>query len=113
MRLASPRCDERPRYLLVAGVWSCSLAKGHAGDHAFHAGHDLDTAAVFTWARTPATPNAATPAAPEEAVAHRSGDYDEYDLIPDATAHELRTLPTFAEVSLRARKRVASPVDQG
>jgi hypothetical protein len=108
MRLASPRCDERPRYLLVAGVWSCSQAKGHAGDHAFHAGHDLDTAAVFTWARTVA-PNAATPTSPE-LVAPSRGEYDEYDLIPDATAHEMRTLPTVAEVSLRERRRVASTV---
>ncbi len=105
MRLASPRCDERPRYLLVAGVWSCSLARGHAGDHAFHAGHDLDTAAVFTWARVVA-PVVAAPASAAEQVT----GYDEYDLIPDATADELRTLPTLAEVDLRRRHRVASAV---
>jgi hypothetical protein len=109
MRLASPRCDERPNYILVAGVWSCSLARGHAGDHAFHAGHDLDAAAVFTWARTvaPYAPVAVCPEPDAQAIeAH-----DEYDLIPDATAQELRTLPTFAEMNLRhRRRRLESPV---
>lgn len=110
MRLASPRCDERPRYILVAGVWSCSLARGHAGDHAFHAGHDLDTVAVFAWARTVA-PFAHVAAGPAPGDAQAISAYDEYDLIPDATAQELRTLPTVEEMNVRnRRRRVESPV---
>jgi hypothetical protein len=100
MRLAAIRCDDRPNsILMVAGLWTCSLARGHQGDHAFHAGHDLDAAPVFTWARIVA-PNAAVVAAPASS-AQRIAEYDEYDLIPDATMHELRTLPTLAEMRRR------------
>jgi hypothetical protein len=102
---AKLRCDEKATSFIIPGAWTCSLEKGHAGDHEFHAGHDLDATLVYQWPRSAPFQLTGRPIA-AGTMARGPAGWDEYDLIPDATTLELRTLPNAEEMDRRDRERM-------
>ena len=117
MTHAKLRCAAPPSNFAIPRAWECSLEKGHAGDHAYHWGHDLDAAVAYRWRRTAAPGAGVTPSRPASAPAVASLSLaaaprretpaaDDYDLLPDATDHDVRRLPTIEEMDRRDHERL-------